>query len=79
MLHRDEVTEQIGLEFPDGDYDTLAGFLLTLLDRIPEQGEHASWHDWEFKILEVEKNRISKVLVCSPGSQLPQDHKGEAE
>jgi CBS domain containing-hemolysin-like protein len=72
MLHPDEILEATGLDLPDGDYETLAGFLLNRLDRIPEAGEHVSYGEWEFKILEVEKNRISRVLVASPGSQQPQ-------
>ncbi|MQA99767.1 MAG: DUF21 domain-containing protein [Actinobacteria bacterium] len=75
MLHPDEVLEATGLHLPEGDYETLAGFLLDLLDRIPEPGEHVSYAGWEFKILEVEKNRISKVLVCSPGSEQPEEEK----
>jgi CBS domain containing-hemolysin-like protein len=71
-LHPEEVLEATGLDLPDGDYETLAGFLLTLFDRIPEPGEHVSWSDWEFKVLDVEKNRISRVLVCSPGSEQPE-------
>jgi CBS domain containing-hemolysin-like protein len=75
MMHPEEALESTGLDLPDGDYETLAGFLLTLLDRIPEPGEHVSYAGWEFKILEVEKNRISKVLVCSPGSEQPEEAK----
>ncbi len=75
MLHPDEVLEATGLDLPEGDYETLAGFLLALLDRIPEPGEHISHGGWEFKILEVEKNRISRVLVCSPGSAQPEEEK----
>jgi len=77
MMHPDEVLEATGLDLPEGDYETLAGFLLDLLDRIPEAGEHVSFGGWEFKILEVEKNRISKVLVASPGSEEPQTEQDE--
>jgi CBS domain containing-hemolysin-like protein len=66
MLHRDEVAELTRFVLPEGDYDTLAGFLLTLFDRIPDQGEHVSYDGWEFKVVEMEKNRISKVLLVAP-------------
>jgi CBS domain containing-hemolysin-like protein len=66
MLHRDEVAEMTKFAMPEGDYDTLAGFLLTLFDRIPEQGEHVSHDGWEFKVVEMEKNRIAKVLLVAP-------------
>jgi CBS domain containing-hemolysin-like protein len=72
-LHRDEVEEACALQIPDGDYDTLAGFLLSLFDRIPEQGEHVSWEGWEFKITSMDRNRIAQVLVCAPGQSLEEE------
>lgn len=65
----DELKEQTGLELPEGDYDTVAGFLITLFDRIPKKGEHAEWNDWEFKVVEMDRNRISKILVVAPPGQ----------
>ncbi len=69
MLHKDEVLEASGLEMPDGDYETLAGFLLTLFDRIPDQGDHIAYDGWEFKIVEMDDNRISNVLLVAPESR----------
>jgi CBS domain containing-hemolysin-like protein len=66
MLHPDEVREECGLELPDGPYETLAGFVLWLLDRIPGQGDHVSYEGWELKVVEMEGHRIAKVLLVSP-------------
>lgn len=66
MLHREEVEEACGFEMPEGDYETLAGFLLTLLDRIPQAGDHASYGGWEFKVVEMDRRRIAKVLAVAP-------------
>ena len=66
MLHPDEVREATGFEMPEGDYETLAGFLFARFDRIPEVGEHISHDDWEFKVVEMTGRRISKVLVVAP-------------
>jgi CBS domain containing-hemolysin-like protein len=71
MLHLEEVREQTDLEIPDGDYETLAGFLLSLIGRIPEKGEHISYNGWEFKIVEMEGKRIDRVLVVAPGQDVP--------
>ncbi len=68
MLHKDEVREACGFDMPDGDYETLAGFLLTLFDRIPDQGDHTAYDGWEFKIVQMDDNRISKVLLVAPTS-----------
>jgi CBS domain containing-hemolysin-like protein len=64
--HRDEVAEACGFTLPDGEFDTLAGFLLVLLDRIPQIGDVASWQGWEFEILEMDRHRIAVVGVRRP-------------
>ena len=69
MLHLDEAREQTGLEIPEGDYETLAGFLLSIAGHIPEKGEHISWESWEFKVVEMAGNRIDRVLVVAPGEE----------
>jgi CBS domain containing-hemolysin-like protein len=66
MLHRDELEDLSGFEMPEGDYDTLAGFLLSLFDRIPEPGDHVAYDEWEFKVVEMDKNRIAQVLIVEP-------------
>ncbi|MDQ4144112.1 MAG: hemolysin family protein [Actinomycetota bacterium] len=66
MFHPDEVLEGTGFDMPEGDYETLAGFVVTLLERIPEVGDHTSYRDWEFKVVEMEGRRIAKVLVVAP-------------
>jgi CBS domain containing-hemolysin-like protein len=66
MLHPDEVVEQTGFEMPEGDFETLAGFLLTQFDRIPSQGDHIEFGGWEFKVVEMDNRRIAKVLMVAP-------------
>ena len=69
MLHPDEVRDATAFEMPDGDYETFAGFLVTIFDRIPEAGDHVSYEGWEFKVVEMEGRRIAKVLVVAPTDQ----------
>ena len=72
MLRPDEVREAIGFEFPDGDYETLAGFLLSVIERIPKNGDHISYDGWEFKVVEMDGRRIAKILAVSPGEEQPE-------
>ena len=65
-LQADEVEEASDFEMPEGPFDTLAGFLLWLFDRIPQQGDHVSYAGWEFKVVEMQRYRIDKVLVVAP-------------
>jgi CBS domain containing-hemolysin-like protein len=73
LLRPDEVEELCGFETPEGDYDTLAGFLLSLFDRIPKRGDHIAHAGWEFKVIQMEGRRISRVLAVSPPSRDEED------
>jgi CBS domain containing-hemolysin-like protein len=66
MLHPDEVRERTGFEMPEGDYDTLAGFLLTLFDRIPKPGDQVAYDGWELKVTAMDGRRIDSVLLVAP-------------
>jgi len=64
MLHIDEVNAELKLELPESpDYETLAGFLLYLLRRIPKVGEEVRWRDLRFTILEMKGPKIEQVRI----------------
>ncbi len=65
-LHPDEVLEATGFEAPEGSYHTLAGFLLSRFERIPEPGERFEHSGWTFEVLERDRLRISLVRVIPP-------------
>ena len=73
MLHPDEVREACGLDMPEGDFETLAGFLLTLLRRIPEPGDHATYRGWELKVVAMDGRRIAEILCVAPPTQPRED------
>ncbi len=62
-LHPDEVEDATGFEMPDGDFETLAGFLLDELGHVPEQGEVVDYGPWRFEVVTVDKRRIVDVRV----------------
>lgn len=45
------------------EFDTLAGFILHELERIPETGDKVEWRDFKFEIMDMDAQRIDKVLV----------------
>ena len=59
------VEELLGISIPEGDYDTLGGFLISLLGFIPEDGSVAQvdYENVHFIATEVEDRRIGKVLA----------------
>ncbi|MBQ7546869.1 MAG: HlyC/CorC family transporter [Clostridia bacterium] len=61
----DEVDELVGTHIPEGDYDTLAGFLISRLGYLPKDGEltEVDFENLHFTVLNVEDRRIGKVKV----------------
>jgi putative hemolysin len=47
----------------DHEFDTLAGFILNQLERIPHTGEKLEWRGFTFEILDMDAQRIDKLLV----------------
>jgi len=47
----------------DQDYNTLAGFILHRLQTIPKTGDTLDWEGFHFEIIDMDGNRIDKVLV----------------
>ncbi len=47
-----------------GTYQTLAGFILARLEKIPAVGERFDWHELTFEVMELDRQRIDKIKVC---------------
>jgi putative hemolysin len=60
----DEMAEQLGISLPaTRDYQTVAGFLLSELRRLPLVGEQVDARGWRFEIVDLDGRRIDKVLA----------------
>ncbi len=44
-------------------FDTMGGFALEILKEIPDTGDSFTWEDYRFEIVDMDKNRIDKILV----------------
>ncbi len=60
----EEVAEFLGFELPeDYDYDTVGGFVMSNLEKIPEKGDEFVYDGFKFIVGDVEKNRVKEVIV----------------
>ena len=78
MTPLDELEEKFDITFKEEDFDTLNGFLISKLDRIPEEEDEqfaVMVGEYEFKILTVENRMIKNVLV----TKVVKDKKSEEE
>jgi len=47
----------------DSGVNTVAGFIMHKLGRIPAEADYFEWDDYRFEVVDMDKNRIDKVLV----------------
>lgn len=72
-IELEELEDRCGVDLPDEDYDTLSGFLIGLLGRIPLNHEQIDleYEGILFKILKIDDKRIIKVRMVKPQIKEP--------
>lgn len=59
----EEANEKLGLDFPEGDYETVAGFILDVLGHIPSEGERFRHNTLRLAVTQMKGMKIEKVMV----------------
>lgn len=67
-----ELKDRLGLktvpEEEKGRYHTLSGMMMWLMGKVPRTGDIAEWQDWRLEVVDLDGNRIDKVMA----SRLPE-------
>jgi putative hemolysin len=85
MLDIDETKTSLGIDedLPGEDenrYSTLGGFMLFRLGHIPHEGEKFMWSRYEFEVIDMDRQRIDKVLVTQKAAkEMPKDDEDVSE
>ncbi|MCL0059856.1 hemolysin family protein [Dehalococcoidia bacterium] len=59
----DQANEELELGLPEGDYETVAGFILNVLGHIPREGEQLKYGEVTLTVTEMKGVKIEKVLI----------------
>ena len=59
----EDFTEKIGIDIPEGEYNTLAGFVFHQLGEAPKKGDEITWDGTRYLVTGVEGRRITDVTV----------------
>ena len=59
----DDLNEEIGSNFPSGEFGTLGGFVFDLFGKIPVKFEKMSWNNYDFIIQDMDGHRIDMIKV----------------
>ncbi len=63
QTHVDKVESVIGIPIPEGEYVTIAGFVMDLAGEIPEAGRVVTFENWELRVQSIEKRRVNEIIV----------------
>ena len=63
LLNLDDFTEATGVELPEGPYETVAGWVLAELGRIPAVGDAVAHEGRELTVTELDGRRIARIAV----------------
>jgi len=59
----DELTDLLEVALPEGEYDSVGGFVLDQLGRLPGEGEVVTWENLTFTVESVSEQRIERVRI----------------
>ncbi len=65
LLNLDDFEDETGLALPEGPYETVAGYIMAQLGRLPEEGDSVDFDGHRIVVREVENRRVGRVLVTS--------------
>jgi CBS domain containing-hemolysin-like protein len=70
LANRHDVEDELGIELPEGHFETLGGFLISRIGRFPEAGEKITYGSLVFEVLAMDGHRIDRVGVTRMAGQL---------
>ena len=59
----DDLNDVLGTKLASEDYDSLAGFVIQIMDKLPGEGEETDYENIHFKVGTVNRNRIERVFL----------------
>ncbi len=63
-LPADALADRLGIDLPDDrEFATAAGYVLSVLKRLPKEGEHFHDQGWRFEVVDMDGLKIDKLLV----------------
>ena len=74
----DDVSEELGITLPEGDFETIAGFVLDVLGRIPSEKDLFDYGNLKFEItnmkgLRIETVKVTKIRALEGGAPIESD------
>jgi CBS domain containing-hemolysin-like protein len=69
----DDASDELGVDLPDAEWDTISGLVLNLLGHVPDDGETVRFGDLELTAEDVQERRIGTVHIRKTPQTAPTD------
>jgi CBS domain containing-hemolysin-like protein len=66
-LRIDEASSRLDVDLPEGEYETIAGFLMDRLGRIPTRRDVVEYEGWRLRVRNMYRRRVVQVLIEPSG------------
>jgi putative hemolysin len=64
-LNLDDFEDETGIELPEGPYETVAGYVIARLGRLPREGDSVDYDDHRIVVRALENRKVDRVLVTA--------------
>lgn len=64
-LNLDDFEDETGIELPEGPYETVAGYIMARLGKVPAAGDSVDFEDHRIVVREVDNRKVDRVLVTA--------------
>lgn len=79
MLPIDEFKETFQIAELPGEkeelYQTVGGFVMMHLEKIPKEGDHFEWDEYRFEVMDMDEHRVDKILLSPSGKENAKESK----
>lgn len=72
-LDIEKLEEYLDSKLPEGEYESVGGFVISLLGKIPKVGEKITYKDLEMTIKSADARKIDKILVSARVTPIPKE------
>ncbi|MDF5751315.1 hemolysin family protein [Spongiactinospora sp. TRM90649] len=63
LANLDDVEDETGIRLPRGPYETLGGFMMAALGRVPQHGDEVDFLGFQFAVTEMDARRVARVRI----------------
>ena len=64
LMNIEDFHDEMGIELPDGPYETVAGFVVSRIGSLPVVGDSFDWAGHRFEVVELDGRRVARIRIA---------------